>query len=65
MNKIILALAVVSSLAACAGTSRQTQNAAVGAGIGAGAAAILDEDVATGALIGGAAGLGCTEAGMC
>ena len=66
MTKIVLALAVVAGLAACAqGPSRQTQSASVGGIIGAAGATILDEDPAKGALIGAAGGLACAEAGAC
>lgn len=73
-TSFILRLAGVAVLAAgvsgCAqgyatGLSADTQRAAGGAVAGAVVAKALDEDVATGALIGGAAGALCDDAGVC
>ena len=73
-NSFILRLAGVAVLAAgvsaCApgyqtGLSADTQRAAGGAVAGAVVAKALDENIATGALIGGAAGALCDDAGVC
>lgn len=47
------------------GLSPDTQRAAGGAVAGAVVAKALDEDLATGALLGGAAGALCDDAGVC
>lgn len=73
-SSFILRLAGVAAVAgvvsACApgyqtGLSPDTQRAAGGAVAGAVVAKALDEDVATGALLGGAAGALCDDAGVC
>lgn len=73
-TNLILRLSAVALLAAgvsaCApgygtGLSPDTQRAAGGAVAGAVLAKALDENVATGALIGGAAGALCDDAGVC
>ena len=63
---------VAAGVSACApgvgyqtGLSADTQRAAGGAVAGAVIAKALDEDIATGALIGGAAGALCDDAGVC
>lgn len=61
----------VAGLSACAGggyqtgLSADTQRAAGGAVAGAVIAKALDEDVAAGAALGGAAGALCDDAGVC
>ena len=55
MSRIILALATVSALAACGDTA--LERTVSGAAIGAGAAAVTGNDVATGAAVGGGVGL--------
>lgn len=62
--------ALVLGLAACdssmqTGLSPDTQRAAGGAVAGAVIAKALDEDIATGAALGGAAGALCDDAGVC
>lgn len=64
------ALVVAATLAACApgyqtGLSPDAQRAAGGAVAGAVIAKALDEDIATGAAIGGAAGALCDDARVC
>lgn len=61
---------VAAGLSACAsgyqtGLTPDAQRAAGGALAGAAIAEILDEDVATGAALGGAAGALCDDAGVC
>ncbi|RNF35757.1 hypothetical protein [Paracoccus methylarcula] len=61
---------VLLGLAACdpnyqTGLSPDTQRAAGGAVAGAVIAKALDEDIATGAALGGAAGALCDDAGVC
>lgn len=61
---------VLAGLAACApgyqtGMSPDVQRAAGGAALGALAAKALDEDIATGAALGGAAGALCDDARVC
>ena len=61
---------VAAGLSACApgygtGLSPDTQRAAGGAVAGAVIAKALDEDIATGAALGGAAGALCDDAGVC
>lgn len=63
---------IAGALSACApagyqtgGISPDVQRAAGGAVAGAVIAKALDEDVATGALVGGAAGALCDDAGLC
>lgn len=61
---------IAAGLSACApgyqtGLSPDAQRAAGGAVAGAVLAKALDEDVATGAAIGGAAGALCDDAGVC
>lgn len=61
---------VGAAVSACApgyqtGLSADTQRAAGGALAGAVVAKALDENMATGALIGGAAGALCDDAGVC
>lgn len=60
----------IAGLSACAqgyqtGLSPDAQRAAGGAVAGAVIAKALDEDIATGAALGGAAGALCDEAGVC
>jgi hypothetical protein len=55
MSRIILVLASVSALAACGDTT--LERTLSGAAIGAGAAAVTGNDVATGAAVGGGVGL--------
>ena len=62
--------AMVLGLAACdpnmqTGLSPDAQRAAGGAVAGAVIAKALDEDIATGAALGGAAGALCDDAGVC
>ncbi|WP_108501576.1 MULTISPECIES: hypothetical protein [Paracoccus] len=62
--------ALVLGLAACdpnmqTGLSPDAQRAAGGAVAGAVIAKALDEDIATGAALGGAAGALCDDAGVC
>lgn len=66
------ALLVAGALSACAqggygttGLSPDAQRAAVGAGVGALAAKALDEDIASGAALGAAAGALCDDARVC
>ncbi len=61
--KLILAAGSVALLAGC--LSPEGERAAVGAGIGAVGAAIMDGNVVTGAAIGAAAGALCDDAGVC
>ncbi|MCF3974635.1 hypothetical protein [Paracoccus salsus] len=61
---------VAAGLSACApgyqtGLSPDAQRAAGGAVAGAVIAKALDEDIATGAALGGAAGALCDDAGVC
>lgn len=61
---------VAATLSACApgyqtGLSADTQRAAGGAVAGAVVAKALDEDIATGAVLGAAAGALCDDAGVC
>ncbi len=59
---------VAAGLSACSpgyGVSADTQRAAGGAVAGAVIAKALDEDIATGAALGGAAGALCDDAGVC
>lgn len=73
-KNLFLRLSAVALLAAgvsaCApgyntGLSPDTQRAAGGAVAGAVIAKALDENVATGAILGGAAGALCDDAGVC
>ena len=66
------AVVLLAGLAACESSpyggstlTPDAQRAAGGALAGAAIAKIADEDVATGALIGGAAGALCDDAGVC
>ncbi len=61
--KLILAAGSVALLAGC--LSSEGERAAVGAGIGAVGAAIMDGNIVTGAAIGAAAGALCDDAGVC
>ena len=58
-----LALAALASLAACQGTD--LERGVLGAAGGAAAAELTGSDVVGGALIGGAAGVFCDDAGIC
>lgn len=63
-------IALAAGVSACApgyqtGLSADTQRAAGGAVAGAVVAKALDENIATGALLGGAAGALCDDAGVC
>lgn len=59
----ILAAVAVATLAACVPTT-DVKNAAIGAGVGAGLAAVTGGDVKTGAALGGIAGALANDAGI-
>lgn len=67
--RLTSAVLVVAGLSACAqgygGMSPDAQRAAGGALAGAVVAKALDENIATGAAIGAAAGALCDDAGVC
>lgn len=70
MLRLTGVIALAAGVSACApgyqtGLSADTQRAAGGALAGAVVAKALDENMATGALIGGAAGALCDDAGVC
>ncbi|MDB6181543.1 hypothetical protein [Paracoccus fistulariae] len=70
ISRISAGALVVLGLAACdpnyqSGISPDAQRAAGGAVAGAVIAKALDEDIATGAALGGAAGALCDDAGVC
>lgn len=56
--KFVFFTAIITTLAACgtSRTDRAVSGGAIGAGVGAAGAAVLDKDPVTGALIGGAVG---------
>ncbi len=60
---LILPLAAVLALSACDGTD--LERGALGAAGGAAVAELTGSDVVAGALIGGAAGVVCDDAGVC
>jgi hypothetical protein len=61
--KTIVMVAFCASLTAC--IDNDLERAAAGAVIGGGAAAATGNDVATGVVIGGAAGVFCDDVGVC
>lgn len=52
-------------LAACTTANTKTDRAILGAGVGAVAGEIIDDEPLTGAVIGGAAGYFCDDLGVC
>ena len=57
---------LVASLSACAGVGdTDGERAIIGAATGAVIADVTDNDVATGAVVGAAAGVFCDDAGIC
>ena len=63
IKTVIFGLAATLSLAACEGSD--FERGLLGAGGGALAAKAIGEDPVTGAVIGGAAGVFCDDAGVC
>ena len=63
LTKIILGLALVSSLAGC--LENDGQRALAGAAAGAVVADALDTNVVAGAALGGLAGATCDDMGVC
>jgi osmotically inducible lipoprotein OsmB len=64
MHKSILILSLVTAaLAGC--VQNDGSRALIGAGVGAAAAAVTENDIATGAAIGAAGGALCDDAGVC
>lgn len=71
--RLVAAFAAIAAVSACAtdpygtgaGLSPDSQRALIGAGAGAVAAKALDERVATGAMLGAAAGALCDDVGVC
>lgn len=62
--KLFIAAASFAALAGCQ-MSPDAERAAVGAGVGAVGAAVLDGNILTGAAVGAAAGALCDDAGVC
>ena len=62
--KLFLAAGAIAALAGCQ-MSADAERAAVGAGVGAVGAAVLDGNILTGAALGAAAGALCDDAGVC
>ncbi len=60
---VTLSTVTLAALAACAGTD--LERGALGAAGGAAVASLTGSDVVGGALIGGAAGVFCDDAGVC
>jgi osmotically inducible lipoprotein OsmB len=58
--KVTMIIAIITTLAACGESrgDRAISGGAIGAGVGAAGAAVLNQDPITGALIGGAVGAG-------
>lgn len=62
-STLIIALAATLGLSACA--SSDLERAGIGAATGAAAAVLLDGNIATGLLVGGAAGALCDDVNIC
>ncbi|MFQ6551666.1 hypothetical protein AAD018_004875 [Aestuariibius insulae] len=68
LTKVAFAGFAALSLSACAGSGigdNDTERAVIGAAAGAVVADATDNDVATGAAVGGLAGVFCDDAGIC
>lgn len=65
--RIKFAAAVIAAfgLAGCMGNTTDAERALIGAAAGATAAHLTGNNVTTGALVGGAAGVVCDNAGVC
>jgi osmotically inducible lipoprotein OsmB len=64
MRKSLIILSLVTAaLAGC--VQNDGSRALIGAGVGAAAAAVTENDIATGAAIGAAGGALCDDAGVC
>lgn len=63
--KLAAAFVAAFGLAGCMGATSDAERALIGAAAGATAAHLTGNNVATGALIGGAAGVVCDNAGVC
>lgn len=63
--KLIVAFIGAVSLSGCMGGTSDAERALVGAAAGATAAHLTGGNATTGALIGGAAGIVCDNAGVC
>lgn len=65
MTKACMGLLAIAALGLAACGQTDLERGASGAAIGAGAAAVTDNDVGVGAAVGGLAGIFCDDAGAC